>query len=546
MTHTTLAGQPSLDATKVLWDVLVVGTGMGGGTLGHALAVAGHRVLFVEKGIVDTTLAAGTLATYPDAAPDFTRLSRAEQDAAMLSGGRSIDDVDDMSTGRRKRRNPLLGSGGGGSSALYGMAAERLFAADFTPRAQYGDIGSATLPDAWPVSYDEMVPYYEAAERLYAVRGAPDPLRPGDGSQSLLAPAAMTDTNRALFDYFVQQRLHPYAQHSACARLPDCATCQGVRCPRACKRDAMNTCVAPAVAQHGAHVLDRTAVVRLEAGRTRVESVHCERDGVALALRARYIVLAAGALFTPAILIASAGAHWARGLANGSDQVGRNLMRHATLLFLLRRGPRVEAHDNAKQLSLNDFYLPGRATADKLGTLQSLGPLPPAGVVINHVPRLLRALASPMLRRLWTRRIDRSPVLSAIMEDLPHANNRVTPGTPFTSGGRQRIRLHYKLHVHDARRAERFRRLVVELLAPFAPRAISLAHQNIALAHACGTCRFGHDPATSVLDAFNRAHELDNLYVADASYFPSSGGINPALTVAANALREAAHLRGRL
>jgi choline dehydrogenase-like flavoprotein len=146
----------------------------------------------------------------------------------------------------------------------------------------------------------------------------------------------------------------------------------------------------------------------------------------------------------------------------------------------------------------------------------------------------------------WEPRFRSLTALAAIMEDLPLADNRVVPADPFTTGARQRVRMHYRLSAYDLERGATFHRLLMQALKPLKPHVLNLRKSNGAIAHACGTCRFGTDPATSVLDADNRAHGLDNLYVVDASFFPSSSGTNPALTIAANALRVAAHLRERL
>jgi len=250
---------------------------------------------------------------------------------------------------------------------------------------------------------------------------------------------------------------------------------------------------------------------------------------------------------TPAILLNSTGGAWPRGVGNDTDQVGRNLMRHAIELVFLRGAPRLREGERSKQISLSDFYLPGdRSEGLKLGTVQSLGALPSGADVLGRMPPLLRAIARPFVGAIWQHHIRPLNVLAAIMEDLPHAHNRVTPGAPFSDGARQRVRMSYRLSTQDLDRAATFHRVVTRALAPLRPRAVALARRNAAVAHACGTCRFGIDPATSVLDAHNRAHGLDNLYVVDASFFPSSSGTNPSLTIAANALRVAAHLRDRL
>ena len=536
---------PSLDPQQVEWDVVVVGTGMGGATLGHALAKAGRRVVFVEKGAANLPAADDSLrGCYPDALPEYRRLSTEDQQRALMRGGRSIDVIDDLSGPRPRQFMPMIGSGGGGSTALYGMVCERLFEADFRPRSQHGDVGSSTVPEAWPVTYDEMVPWYEKAETLYRVRGSADPLRPASEGQKLLPPTALTPASAELYDFLHGKGLHPYRLHVACESVPECVTCQAILCPRACKHDAASTCLAPAILEHGATLLPETTAVRLEASRTSVTRVICERQGRTLALRARHVVLALGALMTPVLLMNSATAVWPHGLANDSDMVGRNLMRHFSEMVLVRTRNKLPVPGQVKEISFNDFYLPqSGAGREKLGNVQSFGRVPPADVSMNALPHFWRAF-SPLIRRLW-RPLVSANVLVGLMEDLPYADNRVLPGDPLVGGPRQRIRLQYRPQPSELRRMRAFRRCIAESLRPYRSIAFRTGKDNTWIAHSCGTCRFGTDPASSVLDRHNRAHGLDNLYVVDASFFPSSGGINPGLTIAANALRVAAHLNER-
>ncbi|WP_231994093.1 GMC family oxidoreductase, partial [Mycobacterium sp. 852002-50816_SCH5313054-b] len=191
-----------------------------------------------------------------------------------------------------------------------------------------------------------------------------------------------------------------------------------------------------------------------------------------------------------------------------------------------------------------DFYF---CEGQKYGTLQSAGamaPWHPLGMMTNQpggLPKALR-LVSPAVRPLYERIINGGLVLAAIMEDLPYLDNRVLPSDRPGSDGRQRLRLQYRLNPGEIERRAAFLRQIKEALKPFRTLTLRTGENNSTLGHVCGTCRFGTDPKTSVLDPQNRAHEVDNLYVADASFFPSSSGLNPSLTVAANALRVAAHV----
>ena len=530
------------EAERVMWDVIVVGTGMGGGMLGYSLARSGRRVLFVEKGRSTLPGAPGTIrsAMTEVAEPLAGRSAEAYCDALARSG-RSTDEVEDISGRFSRRFVPLLGSGTGGSSAIYAMVCERFFVRDFTPRQNFRDPGDSTVPDAWPITYDQMRPWYAAAEKLLGVRGQPDPLRPEAAEVGLPAAPPFSADNQPLVDYLAGQGLHPYHLPMACDYTDGCSSCLGYLCHQACKNDAARNAVLPAVTEHGAHLLTECRVVRLEADRTHVRQVICAHRSGLLALKAKVVVLAAGALATPVLLLNSRSGDWPRGLANGSDWVGRNFMRHLVDLIELwpERGCKIT--DQNKEIGLNDFYF---WEGEKYGNLQSLSSVPPMEYFTNHPGwqhKLLR-LMSPALRPIYERFLSGGLVLAAMLEDLPYLDNRVLPSVRPTMDGRQRLRIQYRLHASEIERRAAFLRQLKEVLKPFRTITLGAAKGNDNLGHVCGTCRFGTDPKTSVLDPQNRAHEVDNLYVVDASFFPSSAALSPSLTIAANALRVAAHL----
>ena len=149
---------------------------------------------------------------------------------------------------------------------------------------------------------------------------------------------------------------------------------------------------------------------------------------------------------------------------------------------------------------------------------------------------------SPAVRGIYERFFTGGLVLAAMMEDLPYLDNRVLPSDRPSADGRQRLQMQYRLHANEIERRAAFLRQVKEVFKPFRTMPLGSGKDNANLGHVCGTCRFGTDPKTSVLDPQNRAHEVDNLYVVDTSFFPSSAGLNPSLTVAANALRVAEHV----
>ncbi|WP_198119090.1 GMC oxidoreductase [Massilia rhizosphaerae] len=526
------------------WDAVVVGTGMGGATLGYALARAGRRVLFLEKGSASPDL----VGRYAE--DDFPR-PEAPQPAhrdILARAGRYPDQIVDRSTPRTQRFVPFIGSGAGGSSALYGMALERFFPSDFAAADHYRASPGADLPPRWPVAYDELAPYYDKAEQLFRVRGTADPLRADGQREHLLPSPPMTPGSAELFGVFEARGLHPYRLPLACEFVDGCSGCQGYLCGRACKNDAGRICLQPAVRDHGARMLDDCDVVALEADAHRVTGVVCERGGSRFTVRAPLVVLAAGALETPRILLGSASGAWPQGLANGSGLVGKYLMRHHVDLYLVE--PKLKgAFDNRqKELAFNDFYV---LDGQKLGSVQSFGRLPPPATLAASVADDLRQgplpwtaplfeLAKPFVTPVLDGLVHRRMALAATLEDFPYADNRVEPAR--ADAQHARLAIEYRVRDADRARIAAFRARMREVLSGYRFKLIEQAENNQRVAHVCGTCRFGDDPAQSVLDRNNRAHGLANLYVVDSSFFPSSGGTNPSLTIAANALRVADHL----
>ncbi|MFO0948700.1 MAG: GMC family oxidoreductase [Planctomycetota bacterium] len=524
---------------SILWDAVVVGTGMGGGTVGHALAKAGRKVLFLEKGLSYHTPGD---QPFPDRMPEeesgYLSLTREDKVKLLRRGGRSVDAIEDISRGRQVDFRPFIGSGTGGSSALFGMVMERFYPSDFSPRQYQREVGDSSIVDEWPIRYDELRPWYAAAERLYRVHGTHDPLRPNEVDEALLSPPPFTPSGQELFDYFQGQGLHPYHLHLACDHVPECRTCQGVLCSQDCKNDSAKICVGPAVNQHGARVLSDCAVERLEADRAKVTRILCRWRGRDLSVRGKTVLLGAGALFTPALLLKSTSKDWPTGIGNDNDWVGRNLMRHCIDLLAVTPKSKEPILRQTKELCLNDFYY---RDGLKMGSLQSFGLLPPMDYLVSMpgwIPRVLH-WARPLIAGAWEKQRQKSVALAAQLEDLPYLDNRVLPANGNAAEGGQAVRLQYRLHDAEKVRLKVFRESLNRLLKPYRPVMMRNADDNTGIAHVCGTCRFGHDPKRSVLNPDNRVHGVENLYVVDASFFPSSAGINPSLTIAANALRVA-------
>lgn len=540
------------DAEQELWDAVIAGTGMGGATLGHALAQAGWRVLFLEKGRSHLHGGGGAALRGDYAERFFPRpeVAQPKHREILARAGRWTEEVADASAGPGARFIPMLGCGTGGSTALYGMALERFFPCDFEPSRHAGQGGAGTeTPASWPLSYQELLPHYQAAERLFRVHGGCDPLRneAPDGTKRTSPP--LHPAYAALSACLSACGLHPY-------RLPLACEYQNGDDRRQCflddagvKNDAAQVCLGPALATGNAELLGACEVLRLEATRTSVTSVACAWGGRRLSLQAKVVVLAAGALATPCLLQRSASRLWPQGLANASGLVGRNLMRHFVDLYLVKSKAGNPRTGNLKELAFNDWYGNGAARGSRGGTVQSFGALPPADMLVAELEAELRTarrsftanllrLGRPLVVRILARQLSQRLVLASILEDFPRRENGIRPGGP----GEAPMVLEYRLHEADRMRIARFRARMKELLRPFGVQLVKQAENNRRLAHACGTCRFGDDPRTSVLDRHNQAHGLDNLYVVDASFFPSSGGTNPGLTIAANALRVAEHL----
>ena len=349
------------DAEGHLWDVIVIGTGAGGSTAGFNLARLGRSVLFVERGKLlhhDPAVVRGVPFYWKD-----------NPETALNNGWwpRPIYQREEEG-GAAIPIRPPIGSGAGGSTAHFGAVMDRFRPQDFTPRRYFPDIPDTSLPDAWPISYEEMTPFYERAESLYRVRGTQDPLAPT--ASSLLEPSQASDRELAVFAALQGAGLNPYRIHCASERVPGCAGCPGMLCPRACRNDAARMCLYPALERYGAKILPNCRAIRLEEKGRAVERVICESNWRRIALRARVFILAANAFLTPVLLQRSANQRFPNGLANSSGLLGRNLMLHATNHLFARLNARRRAlgFNINHGMSLNDFYID---SGTKLGNIHA-------------------------------------------------------------------------------------------------------------------------------------------------------------------------------
>ena len=512
------------------YDVIIVGSGAGGGTLAHRLAPSGKRVLVLERG---------------DWLPREVQNWDAE---AVFVDNRYISE-DTWYDGDGHAFQPQIHYFVGGATKFYGAALYRLRERDFGELKHHGGISPA-----WPIGYDVMEPYYTAAEQLYQVHGArgEDPTDPPASAPYPFPPVSHEPRIQQLFDDMAAVGLHPFhspsgvmlderqPENSLCIR---CATCDGFPCLVHAKADAEVVAMRPAL-QHDNVTLVRNARVRRletdESGRT-VSAVVADVGGAEQRFSADVVVLSAGAVNSAAILLASANDRHPRGLANGSDQVGRNFVYHNSRAFLA-----VSAEKNdtrfQKTLGLNDYYF-GDADFDyPMGNLQMVGK---SSAPMYRGEKPIEAGLAPMfaLSDVAEHAVD----FWLSVEDLPDPSNRVTLNgdgdvvLSYQQNNQEPMeQLYHRVKKHLSRLGMHPHHLV--------PRQIYMKTDIpvAGCAHQAGTVRFGHDAATSVLDVDCKAHEVDNLYVVDTSFFPSIGAVNPALTAMANALRVGDHLLARL
>ena len=428
----------------------------------------------------------------------------------------------------------------GGATKLYGAALYRLREEDFGELQHHDGISPA-----WPISYEEMEPYYTKAEQLYQVHGArgEDPTEPPASAPYPFPAVSHEPRIQQLSDDLAKDGLHPF--HAPCGILLDegnmpyskcvrCQNCDGFPCVVHAKSDAEVISVRPALEHPNVTLLTGAEAVRLEtnpAG-TAVTGVVVNIDGQTETFQRDIVVVSCGAANSAKLLLASANDAHPHGLGNGSDQVGRNYMFHnsqAVLALSKEENPTVFQ----KTLGVNDFYFSGGEDFEfPLGNIQMVGKSQ-APMFRGEKPgetqlraQLVARGGRPSRRRLLA--LDRGPA--------------ARPRTGSRSPRDGNIVIDYKASNDEAK--DRLFGKLKEMLANLGMHHDHLLPHHAYLkneipvagcAHQAGTCRFGADPDTSVLNPDCRAHEVDNLYVVDTSFFPSIGAVNPALTAMANA-----------
>ena len=388
----------------------------------------------------------------------------------------------------------------------------------------------------WPVSYIEFLPYYQLAEQLFRSNEVPREL----------VMHRMSEWDRALMEQMEKNGLHPDPLNVAIRYDEKCKECIGTICERKCKSDALVACLDEALLLPNTHILERCEVLSLDADSTRVRAIRVNYEGREFNLEAKIVILAAGAFHSPQILLRSANDVWPEGLANRSDQVGRNLMFHTTDIFAIWSPRRMDRRGRQKKsISVRDLYV---HEGKRLGYVQSMGLEAGRGIIASYVKEQLRRLGlrnefllsvlAKLPSHIGAVMFGHAGLFAGMTEDDPNPENRITlaPDEPdgasftYTITDDLRSRAH-GLYTTFARCVRPWR------IIRISPRL------EMNYGHPCGTCRFGDDAATNVLDRHCRAHGIKNLYVVDASFLPRSGAVNPSLTIAANAIRVAEHIR---
>jgi choline dehydrogenase-like flavoprotein len=528
----------SAASTGAHYDIVIIGSGAGGASLAQSLADTGKRILILERG------------DHLERGPNNWNSTYVFVDRAYRTKELWYDKAN-------KPFHPNTHYWVGGNTTFYGAALFRLRPGDFEEQRHAG----GGVSPAWPVKYAEMAPYYLDAEKRWHVHGkrGVDPTEPGDEPDYFYPALKHDPTIATLETHFQSLGWKPAALPvgvlrddanpplSQCIR---CKTCGGYPCLLSAKADARTIALDPILRMPNITLAPKRKVRRLEtdpSGRT-VQRILVDGPDGPEEYSGDIVVLAAGAVNTAAILLQSAQPGHETGLANGSDQVGRNYMFHTMTAMVSITADRFDA-PFPKTMYVNDFYWkdPQGGFDHPMGHIQLLehmdghvleGQVEEEGIPPFAIPDFLSGAAA-----------ERMLAFLCISEDLPSPDNRVH----LDKDGR--IHLDY---THG--NLEGHKRLVQKLdhaMDRFSDNGShgSLMHHHFQVsqmlplygtAHMCGTTRFGDDPKTSVLDRNCKAHQLDNLYITDASFFPSAAAVNPTLTIVANAWRVGRHLRERL
>jgi len=515
------------------YDVIIIGTGAGGGTLAHKLAPSGKRILILERG-------------------GYVPREKENWDSRAVNVDARYHTKEVWHDKEGKPLHPHTSYYVGGNTKFYGAALFRLREQDFSELRHHGGISPA-----WPITYEDLEPYYAQAERLYEVHGqrGEDPTEPRASGEYPFPAVSHEPRIQALSDHFTALGMKPFhvplgirldeksPQTSRCIK---CNTCDGFACLVHAKADAQVMCVDPALTYPNVTLLTGAYVSRLEASASGREltGVQVRRNGALERYSADVVVVSCGAINSAALLLRSASDRHPNGLSNCSGVVGRHYMGHVnSVVMAVSKCPNPTIFQ--KTLGVNDFYFGSKDFNYPMGHISFVGKLD-AVALSAGAPPLTPGFTLDLMAK-------HSLDFWLTSEDLPSPDNRVTLDregnielsyTPNNGEGHKRLIATLERAMQQQSCPEHGRSCHQGLFSRslFVGQRIPLA----GVAHQNGTVRFGRDPRTSALDPLCKSHELDNLYVVDGSFFPSSGAVNPALTIVANALRVGDHLLERM
>jgi choline dehydrogenase-like flavoprotein len=513
---------PETSSMTNQYDIIIIGTGSGGSTIAGKLAATGKKILILERG-----------GFIPKEKQNWD-----PHEVVTLGRYRPNENWYDKDD---KPFKPYIHYNVGGNSKVYGAAMFRFRESDFEEVNHYGGVSPA-----WPLPYETFEPYYAKAEQLYSVHGERgiDPSEPPSASDYPLPPLAYEPLIKDLEQKLKQIGLQPFPlpmgvklpqDYSAIETPVVLENFDGFPDPTDSKADAQIICLRPALGNKNVTLLTHAYVDKLETDEsgTNVAKVIAIINGEKLVFHGALIIVACGAVNSAALLLRSANTQHPNGLANSSDQVGRNLMLHHNGC-LVAFTKKINDCVFQKSLGIADFYHGAEDSTLPLGEIQLMG---------RNDPETILWLAEKIYpgkpyEELKGMTID----FWLTAEDLPNPENRVT----LREDGSIKVNYTRTNYTAYEKLKEKLKQVFVhlgELDADYKDTQWNGYDLDISgMSHQNGTLRFGNNPATSVLDLNCKAHDLDNLYVVDASFFPSCGAFNPALTIAANALRVGDHI----
>lgn len=512
------------------YDIIIIGTGAGGGTLAHRLATSGKRILMLERG-------------------DFLPREKANWDAREVYQNERYHTHEQWYDSKGNAFRAQMSYWVGGNTKVYGAALLRMRERDF----EAVEMRDGMSP-AWPLKYEDFAPYYAEAEHLYDVHGraGDDPTEPARSCDFPHPPVRHERRMQDIVDSLANQGLNPFhlplglklnevdKTLGACIR---CDSCDGFPCLVQGKADAEINGIEPV--RDRVTLLTNAKATRLltDASGKTVTAVEAEVDGELQTFTGDIVAIACGAINSAALLLQSANEAHPNGLANSSDLVGRNLMKHLTAAMVaLTTEPNPSIYQ--KTIAVSDFYWGEPDFPYPMGFVQNTG-----NVLRDMIPAEAPKLLAPFVKFVPGSELQRVAEFSTgwwlQTEDLPDSNNRVRV---------ERGQIHLDYTPNNVEAADRLIHRWTQVL-----KAVDRAEHVIpfgiyprnktplqVVGHQCGTCAFGTNPTSSVLDTDCKTHDLDNLYVVDGSFFPSSSGVNPTLTIIANALRVGDRLIERL